>query len=124
MFKNRHSDLGRLIAAKCRDFEFPPCSDFGVMEEDIFYDHIISSCPRGKFMIFRTVPAIIMFVSALCRGLYLVDSMSAFHPFSQVSSSYLIHTAGSMEQIGYSFILFQRPFKPSSSVMHIYLTRL
>jgi hypothetical protein len=82
----RHTQLGCIIAAVGREFDIPPSAFIGLLEDEIFYHPVIVSCPRGKFRILRSDTAIVMFEIALCRGLYLVDCMTAFHPFSQVTS--------------------------------------
>jgi hypothetical protein len=87
--------LGSFIAAVSKKFDVPLSDCIGIMENEILYHHIIASCPRGKFRIFSTYSRTVMFQIALCRGLYMVDSMTAFHPFSQVISSthvYRLHT--------------------------------
>jgi hypothetical protein len=82
----RHTMLGSFIAAMSKKFDVPLSGCFGILEEEMFYHHIIASCPRGKFGIFNAYPTTVMFEIAFCRGLYLVDCMTAFHPFSQVIS--------------------------------------
>jgi hypothetical protein len=83
----RHTRLGSFIAAMSKKFDVPPSDCIRIMEDEIFYHHFIASCPRGKFGIFSTYSTTVMFQIAFCRGLYLVDCMTAFHPFSQVISS-------------------------------------
>jgi hypothetical protein len=70
-----------------KEFDIPLPAFIATMDDEVFYHHIIASCPRGKFGIRSSSPATIIFQIALCRGLYLVDCMTAFHPFSQVTSS-------------------------------------
>jgi hypothetical protein len=83
----RHTVLGAFIASLSKKFDIPPSACNGVLEDEIFYHHIIVSCPRGKFKILSSNVTTVVFEIALCHGLYLVDSMAAFHPFSQVTSS-------------------------------------
>jgi hypothetical protein len=85
--QQRHSSLGCFIAEMCSNFDISLSDCIGIMEDEIFYHQVVSSCPRGKFRIFSTYSVTVMFVRALCRGLYLADSMSAFHPFSQVTGN-------------------------------------
>jgi hypothetical protein len=99
----RHTKLGSFIADVCRKFDVLCPSSNGVMGDEISYHHVIASCPRGKFRILGTDPVTIMFVSALCRGLHLVDSMAAFHPFSQVTSSTHINKLHTVN------VVFQHP---------------
>jgi hypothetical protein len=88
-FQERHSDVGRFIAALCRQSDAP--ADYMGLLNEKFYHHTVASCPRGKLVVFSSLQVFIMFQIVLCRGLYLVDSLSAFHPFSQVSIS-ISHT--------------------------------
>lgn len=87
MCRQRHTSLGSFIAAVSKKFDYPLPACDGLLQDEMFYHHIVMSCPRGKFRILSSNVVTVVLEIALCRGLYLVDSVAAFHPYSQVTSS-------------------------------------
>lgn len=86
--QEHHGELRHIIAALSKSIDIPLSECIGIMREEIFYHHIVTSCPRGKFRILNTDTVTLMFIRALCCGLYLVENMTAFHPYSQVIISF------------------------------------
>jgi hypothetical protein len=85
--QEHHGKLRHIIAELSKGSDIALFNCIGIMSKEIFSHHIVTSCPRGKFRILNRDTVTLMFMSALCRGLYLVENTTAFHPFSQVTSS-------------------------------------
>lgn len=82
-----HGELRHIIAGLSKLIDLPLSNCIGILKDEILCHHIVASCPRGKFRILNTDTVTLLFISALCRGLYLVENVTTFHPFSQVISS-------------------------------------
>ena len=82
-----HGELRRIIGGLSKLIDLPLSNCIGILKDELFCHHIVTSCPRGKFRILNTDSVTLLFISALFRGLYLVENVTTFHPFSQVISS-------------------------------------
>jgi len=77
-------ELRRIIGGLSKMIDLPLSNCIGILKDELFCHHIVMSCPRGKFRILNIDSVTLLFISALYRGLYLVENMTTFHPFSQV----------------------------------------
>ena len=82
-----HCELRRIIGGLSKLIDLPLSNCIGILKDEIFCHHIVTACPRGKFRILNADSVTLLFISALFRGMYLVENITAFHPFSQVISS-------------------------------------
>lgn len=84
--KEYRGELRRIIGGLSKLIDLPLSNCIGILKDELFCHHIVTSCPRGKFRILHTDSVTLLFISALFRGLYLVENVTTFHPFSQVSA--------------------------------------
>ncbi|XP_069689302.1 uncharacterized protein [Periplaneta americana] len=85
--QQRNCELGCFISAMCKNLDSCDSKAFvkdEFLEDEMIFHYFVISCPRGKFKIFSVLPIAAFFQTSVCRGLYFVDSISAFHPLSQV----------------------------------------